>query len=54
LQRPPRTPLIAAAFAAVLVNIGHGRNGFLTAAMRDGAPASASGPVGADALASVI
>jgi hypothetical protein len=37
LQRLPGTPLIAAAFAAVLVNIGHGRNGFLTAAMRDGA-----------------
>ena len=31
------TPLAAAAFPAVLVNIGHGQNGFLTAALLGGA-----------------
>jgi Glycosyltransferase family 87 len=33
----PETLLIAAAFPAVLVNIGHGQNGFLTAALLGGA-----------------
>jgi hypothetical protein len=33
----PQTLLIAAAFPAVLVNIGHGQNGFLTAALLGGA-----------------
>jgi hypothetical protein len=33
----PQTPLIAAAFPAVFVNIGHGQNGFLTAALLGGA-----------------
>src|ERR1700730_5625218 len=33
----PGTPLIAAAFPAVFVNIGHGQNGFLTAALLGGA-----------------
>ena len=33
----PETPLIAAAFPAVFVNIGHGHNGFLTAALLGGA-----------------
>src|SRR5689334_8244636 len=33
----PDTLLIAAAFPAVLVNIGHGQNGFLTAALLGGA-----------------
>jgi Glycosyltransferase family 87 len=31
------TPLIAAAFPAVFINIGHGQNGFLTAALLGGA-----------------
>ena len=33
----PETLLIAAAFPAVLVNVGHGQNGFLTAALLGGA-----------------
>ena len=33
----PETPLIALAFPAVFVNIGHGQNGFLTAALLGGA-----------------
>jgi hypothetical protein len=33
----PGTPLIAAAFPAVFVNIGHGQNGFFTAALLGGA-----------------
>ena len=33
----PETPLIAAAFPAVFVNIGHGQNGFLTTALLGGA-----------------
>jgi hypothetical protein len=33
----PQTLLIAAAFPAVLINIGHGQNGFLTAALLGGA-----------------
>ena len=33
----PETLLIAAAFPAVFVNIGHGQNGFLTAALLGGA-----------------
>src|SRR5258708_1533102 len=33
----PETWLIAAAFPAVFVNIGHGQNGFLTAALLGGA-----------------
>ncbi len=33
----PQTPLIALAFPAVFVNIGHGQNGFLTAALLGGA-----------------
>jgi alpha-1,2-mannosyltransferase len=32
----PETPLVAAAFPAVLVNVGHGQNGFLTAALIGG------------------
>ena len=35
--RGPETLLIAAAFPAVFVNIGHGQNGFLTAALLGGA-----------------
>jgi len=33
----PQTLLVAAAFPAVLVNVGHGQNGFLTAALIGGA-----------------
>jgi hypothetical protein len=33
----PQTPLLAAAFPAVFVNIGHGQNGFLTASLLGGA-----------------
>ncbi len=33
----PETPLVAAAFPAVFVNLGHGQNGFLTAALIGGA-----------------
>jgi alpha-1,2-mannosyltransferase len=33
----PETPLLALAFPAVFVNIGHGQNGFLTAALLGGA-----------------
>ena len=33
----PETLLVAAAFPAVLVNVGHGQNGFLTAALLGGA-----------------
>jgi hypothetical protein len=33
----PETPLVALAFPAVFVNIGHGQNGFLTAALLGGA-----------------
>ena len=33
----PETLLVAAAFPAVFVNIGHGQNGFLTAALLGGA-----------------
>jgi hypothetical protein len=33
----PETSLVAAAFPAVLVNVGHGQNGFLTAALLGGA-----------------
>ena len=37
ILRRPETLLIAAAFPAVFVNIGHGQNGFLTAALLGGA-----------------
>lgn len=33
----PETPLLAAAFPAAFVNLGHGQNGFLTAALLGGA-----------------
>ena len=38
----PETPLIAPAFPAVFVNLGHGQNGFLTAALLGGALAFAA------------
>jgi hypothetical protein len=37
ILRRPETLLVAAAFPAVFVNIGHGQNGFLTAALLGGA-----------------
>ena len=40
----PETLLIAAAFPAVFVNIGHGQNGFLTAALLGGALQLARSP----------
>ena len=33
----PETLLVAAAFPAVFINVGHGQNGFLTAALLGGA-----------------
>ena len=37
IHRDPLWPLVALAFPAVLINIGHGQNGFLTAALLGGA-----------------